>query len=59
MSNQSPSPQDEGKYSLFMGFVYVSNLIVGTGTADLILFLISILDWLILVNTEFLNVKYF
>ena len=40
MSNQSPSAQDEGKYSLFMGFVYVSNLIVGTGTADLVLFLI-------------------
>ena len=34
MSNQNPSPQNEGKYSLFMGFVYVSNLIVGTGMAD-------------------------
>ena len=34
MSNQNPLPQNEGKYSLFMGFVYVSNLIVGTGMAD-------------------------
>ena len=38
MSNQNPSPQNEGKYSLFMGFVYVSNLIVGTGMADYLFF---------------------
>ena len=31
MEKKGLKKPDEGRYSLFMGFVYVSNLIVGTG----------------------------